>query len=130
MQLVHARVVQKDCPECLHEFLVEAQSLGGLPLAGEVVMIPEHRLNSVCPHCRAGLKFEREPEFGESTPEAQREESDDDAEAPAIDTRMDATKNIGYPVREHGPYGSHPMHDDFNDESSADGSGIYPGVDR
>jgi hypothetical protein len=37
----------------------------------------------------------------------------------------DATKDIGYPVREHGPYGSHPMHDDFDDEPGPDGSGTY-----
>ena len=42
-----------------------------------------------------------------------------------FDSRMDATKNIGYPVREHGPYGSHPMYDDLDDESGPDGSGTY-----
>jgi hypothetical protein len=30
---------------------------------------------------------------------------------------MDATKDIGFPVREHGKYGSHPSHDGFDDES-------------
>jgi hypothetical protein len=32
---------------------------------------------------------------------------------------LDATKNIGYVVREMGKYGSHPSHDGFNDESES-----------
>jgi hypothetical protein len=47
----------------------------------------------------------------------------------SFDTRMDATKNIGYPVREWPcmvpRYGSHSMRDPFDDESSPDGSGTH-----
>lgn len=39
--------------------------------------------------------------------------------SPGSDPR-DASKNIGYPVREASRYGSHPSHDSFDDESSAD----------
>lgn len=34
--------------------------------------------------------------------------------------RMDRTKNIGFPVRETGKYGSHPGHDGMDDESGPD----------
>jgi hypothetical protein len=130
VKFVHARLVQNGCPQCRDALLLEAQSLGGLPLSGEVVIIPDHWLDSVCPHGLPGLRFELENPGVLSECHAL---SDDDAEEPnsdeveltLIDTRMDATKNIGYPVREHGPYGSHPMHDDFDDDSSPDGSGTY-----
>jgi hypothetical protein len=56
--------------------------------------------------------------------EAKRAKSGE-VELEATDYTIDATKGIGYPVREHGPYGSHPMHDDFDDESGPDGSGTY-----
>jgi hypothetical protein len=123
MEHVRAKLVQNDCPECFHALLEESRSLEWVTLVGEVVLIPEHWLNPVCTHGRLGIKFERLP---------------DDTDEPgsprlagqAFDTRMDATKNIGYPAREQGTYGSHPMHDDFNDESNPDGSGSYPGVKR
>lgn len=38
-------------------------------------------------------------------------------EPPAWSNNLDATKNIGYPARESGRYGSHPSHDAFGDES-------------
>jgi len=59
MELVRARFVQDTCPECRSALLAEAKSLGGLPLGGEVVLIPEPWLNAICPHGRPGLKFER-----------------------------------------------------------------------
>lgn len=125
MELMRARVVQDNCPECRNALLEEAKSLGGLPLGGEVVIVPKHWLNATCPHGSAGLKFEADEAASDAVLEAEPEESDEDIEMQAPDSRMDATKDIGYPVREHGPYGSHPMHDDFDDESSPDGSGTY-----
>jgi hypothetical protein len=125
MEVVRAKVAQDDCPECRNALLEEAKSLGGLPLGGEVVIIPKHWLDTVCPHGRSGLRFEvAAADTGPSEEEAERENSGE-VEFEAIDSRIDATKNIGYPVREHGPYGSHPMHDDFDDESGPDGSGTY-----
>lgn len=44
-------------------------------------------------------------------------EDSGEVEAPDGWLNIDATKNIGYPVREQGRYGSHPTHDDFGDES-------------
>jgi hypothetical protein len=125
MDLVHATVVQNDCAECLNVLLAEARSLGGLPLGGEIVLIPKHWLDTSCPHGRSGLKFDYLAAVdAESSADADLEESGE-VEFGATDSRIDATKNIGYPVREHGPYGSHPMHDDFDDESGPDGSGTY-----
>ena len=34
-----------------------------------------------------------------------------------LERRMDATRDMGYPAREQGRYGSHPAHDAFHDES-------------
>jgi hypothetical protein len=125
MDLVRARVVQDSCPDCRNDLLAEAKSLGGLPLEGEVVMIPEHWLNAVCSHGRPGLRFELAADTGDpSQRETQRAKSGT-VEIEAPDSRIDATKDIGYPDREHGPYGSHPMHDDFDDESGPSGSGTY-----
>jgi hypothetical protein len=38
-------------------------------------------------------------------------------EGPDGRLNLDATKNWGYPARERGRYGSHPTHDNFDDES-------------
>lgn len=126
MELVHARVVQNSCPECLNALLEEAKSLGGLPLTGDVVVIPKHWLNTMCPHGRSGLRFDllAVADTDALSREAERAKSGE-VELEATDSRIDATKDIGYLVREHGPYGSHPMHDDFDDESGPDGSGTY-----
>ena len=124
MELVHVRVVQDNCPECRNALLVEAKTLG-LPLQGEVVIIPKHWLNTMCPHGRSGFKFD--PVVVDTAVLSQETEraKSDEVELDATDSRIDATKGIGYPVREHGPYGSHPMHDDFDDEAGPDGSGTY-----
>lgn len=124
VELVRARVVEANCPDCRNDLLLEAQSCGGLPLAGEFILIPRHWLDRVCPHGRSGLTFAPEADVGGPPAEAEQE-TDGEVEVEVNDSRIDATKNIGYPVREHGPYGSHPMHDDFDDESGPDGSGTY-----
>ena len=122
MDLVRARLVKDNCAECRNHLLEEAKSHGGLPLAGEIVIIPKHWLAKVCPHGNAGLKFKLDDSvMAETIVRAKPEELELDSRY----STMDATKNIGYPVREHGPYGSHPMHDDFDDESGPDGSGEY-----
>jgi hypothetical protein len=122
--LVHARSVQVGCQECLCDLVKESRS-AGYNLEGEVVLIPERWLAKVCPHGSVGLKFERVPVGGD-------EEGDEEVDfepLEAFDTRMDATKNIGYPAREWPcttqRYGSPPMYDPFDDESSPDGSGRY-----
>jgi hypothetical protein len=124
LEFIHARCVENDCLECLSDFLTEVKSLGGLPLEGRVVIIPKHWLNWTCIHGRRGLKFEEVADSSLMSHDEMRAK-DGDIEFEAPDSRIDATKGIGYPVREHGPYGSHPMHDDFDDESSPDGSGTY-----
>lgn len=125
MELVRAKVTQDDCLKCRNALLREANSLGGLPLGGEVVLIPKHWLNAACPHGRRGLRFDLDSaDTGAQPREVERAKSSE-VEMEVFDSRMDATKNIGYPAREHGPYGSHPMYDDFDDESGPDGSGTY-----
>lgn len=125
MELVRARVVKDDCPECRNALLAESKSVGGLPLAGDVVIIPEHWLDNTCPHGRSGLTFAPAIVDADQLLQGEEQQSSGEVEFEVADSRIDATKNIGYPVREHGPYGSHPMHDDFDDESGPDGSGTY-----
>lgn len=85
----------------------------------------EHWLTAACPHGRPGLRFERAmADDGAPSREPERVRSGE-VESEASDSGIDATKGIGYPVREHGPYGSHPAHDDFDDESGPDGPGRY-----
>jgi hypothetical protein len=122
--LIPAKIVQDGCRECLCDLLEESKS-GGYALLGKVVTIPERWLDKVCAHGNSGLKFER-------VAVETVEEGDEEVELEpleAFDTRMDATKNIGYLAREWPcttpRYGSHPMHDPFDDESNPDGSGKY-----
>ena len=51
------------------------------------------------------------------TIESLRYKGSAEIEPPPWSNNLDATKNIGYPVRESGRYGSHPSHDAFDDES-------------
>jgi hypothetical protein len=122
MEHVRAKLVHDTCPECFHALLEVSRSLEWVTLAGEVVLIPEYWLNPVCTHGRPGIKFERLPDA--------TDEPGSPRPPQVFDIRMDATKDMGYPAREQGTFGSHPMHDDFNDESDSDGSGMYPGLKR
>jgi hypothetical protein len=126
MELVRARVVQNDSPECVYALLAESKIFfpEGLPLEGEIVNVPQYWLDRQCPHGRLGVKFRLEVTDSDTPREPERAKSGE-VEFEATDSRIDATKNIGYPAREHGPIGSHPMHDDFDDESGPDGSGTY-----
>jgi hypothetical protein len=123
-ELILAKIVQDGCQKCLCDLLKESET-GGYALLGEVVTIPERWLDKACPHGNSGLRFERVPIQAD-------EEGGDEVELEPLeplDTRMDATKNIGYLAREWPcttpRYGSHPMHDPFDDESGPDGSGTY-----
>jgi hypothetical protein len=54
---------------------------------------------------------------GSPSTESLRYKEGAEIELPAWSNNLDATKNIGYPARESGRYGSHPSHDAFDDES-------------
>ncbi|HQU93806.1 MAG TPA: hypothetical protein PLK77_16035 [Pyrinomonadaceae bacterium] len=43
----------------------------------------------------------------------------DDMDVGLWPRNLDASKNIGYPCREDGRYGSYPSHDGFDDESNS-----------
>jgi hypothetical protein len=62
------------------------------------------------------IEFLSETDSPEDISEAAAEEGPEVVDSPGWDT-LDATKNIGYPARESGRYGSYPAHDGFDDES-------------
>ena len=55
----------------------------------------------------------------ETEQRSMRWKGEEEIEAPAWRSSLDATKGIGFPVREAGRYGSHPSHDGFDDESDS-----------
>lgn len=124
-ELVRAKLIRNDCPTCFKSLLEEAKSLGGLPLGGKIVLVPAHWIDRICPHGQAGVKFESASIDAEASMSEERDTGTEDVDFGTTDSKMDASKNIGYPVRERGPYGSHPGHDDFDDESGPDGPGTY-----
>src|SRR5580658_65360 len=86
-------------------------SLISVPVAAELrtVSLPAMRAarsripcRPKCPG-RSGVRFELAA--ADTSPLSEGAESSG-IEFEAADSRMDATKHIGYPVREHGPYGS------------------------
>jgi hypothetical protein len=126
METLRARVVLADCAECRDHLLAACQELG-LPLpTGVIVIVPKDWANYQCPH--SGGQFQLDFPYGESDPadsydgvsgELMCWESEHpmQVETPKSRINLDATKNIGYPVRERGRYGSHASHDRFDDES-------------
>lgn len=125
--LIPAKIVQVGCQECLGDLVKEAKS-ARYNLEGKVVLIPERWLEMPCPHGNVGLKFERVPVASDE--DVYEEVASEPLEACEVfDTRMDATKNLGFPAREFPSttqrYGSTPMYDPFGDESGPDGNGTY-----
>ena len=80
----------------------------------EVIAAPEEWLLRRCLHRPDGLRLQLAAE----DPDQKEMEAEQSVWGASVwrDT-IDAAKNIGYPVRESGKYGSHPSHDGFNDES-------------
>lgn len=126
METLNARLISADCAECRDHLLTECREIG-LPLpTGEVFLVPDHWAHHRCPHRENGFELDfrtvRTNWFdsnGQFSAESMRCKDEDDAEieAPEWWNNIDATKDIGYPVREQGRYGSHPAHDAFDDES-------------
>ncbi len=131
MHLVRAKLmepkrIEAGCQQCLFDLLRESRALGGLPLAGDVVEIPAHRLNVLCPHGEVGFRFELADSDDLSEIDDNKENSDIFDRSNQYDARMDATKDGGFPMREHGPkFGSQSMYDSHSDESDADSPGKY-----
>ena len=129
MKLLRVRVKSNNCSECRDRLLSECTE-HGLPLPmEEVVQVPEWWINHNCPHIEGGLSLELETEVQETSGNytfVESEQANSDEEgiseeedievSPWWDT-LDASKGIGYPVREEGRYGSYPAHDGFDDES-------------
>lgn len=124
MGTLTARVLSADCTECRDQLVADCRE-HGLPLpTDEVIVVPEGWANHRCPH--PDHSFELDFRSGannsvvsddEVSTESMRCRGDFEIEAPEWWNNLDATKDIGYPVREEGRYGSHPAHDGFDDES-------------
>ena|ERR1051325_6971642 len=99
-EMVRARFLENDCEDCLNGLLEESKSLGGLPLAGEVVFIPKNWLTRACAHDGLGLKFVEESGEPSGEPElsGESEKLEASGEPDFEYSSMDATKDIGYPV--------------------------------
>lgn len=122
MKSIRARVVANNWSECRNELLLDCQVFGLPAPTAELILVPERWLSRECHHVEAGfvLSFQGPVLDGiepETDAESMRWKEEDEIEAPAWCNNLDATKDIGYPVRETGRYGSHPSHDGFDDES-------------
>lgn len=119
MKAVRARVKQSNCSKCRDLLLSDCRRFR-LPLPkDEFVLVPERWVFHKCSHFPDGfvLEFEEPVSRELGVDESARWKDKGDIEAPDWWTNYDATKDIGYPVRETGKYGSHPSHDGFDDES-------------
>lgn len=116
MRIFRVRVKSFDCVECRNALIADCRSFG-LPLpTNECAEVPESWLTHKCPHQENGLVIELESQ-PPGPEESQRWKNQEEIENPQWRHNLDATKGIGYPVREQGRYGSHPAHDGFDDES-------------
>ena len=120
MKAIRAKVKQSNCSKCRDALLSDCRRFQ-LPVpTDQCIWVPERWVSHKCPHAKDGLVLEFEEtatrEF-EFIPESARWKSEDEIAAPDWWNNSDATKDIGYPARESGKYGSHPSHDGFDDES-------------
>jgi hypothetical protein len=126
MKALEARIIASDCIDCRNRLLMDCRDFG-LPLPeSELILVPARWLFHHCPHMEQGfvLKFDQtnQPAAGYNDQKAAaslRWKGEEEMEVPAWWINLDASKDIGYPVREEGRYGSHPSHDDFDDESQS-----------
>jgi hypothetical protein len=119
MRPLRARVIVDTCGDCRAALLLDCQRFELPPPSDEIFLVPETWAEHRCNHLENGfvLEFPSESDSTEDISEALAEEESPEAvNSPWRDT-LDATKNIGYPARESGRYGSHPAHDGFDDES-------------
>ena len=121
MRKIYVRVISVACTQCLEALLTDLQSKG-LPRPigqiGEIIYIPEEWLLHEYPHTEGGIVLRVCRDHVDEDDTAEDDDNDDvPIDNPFSPQNLDATKGIGYPVREEGRYGSHPAHDAFGDES-------------
>jgi hypothetical protein len=115
MALIHVRIIESKCNECLGDLVAECKSNWRSNPSREDIYVPEEWLDRKCPHGLPGIEFEGIP-F--SVPDGEDFTADAwDVEGPDGWLNLDSTKNIGYPAREDGRYGSHPTYDRFDGDS-------------
>jgi hypothetical protein len=113
----------RSCPEC-RKLLRESCKANGVSI-NEVRLVSKKWPNGRCPHGRISTKYEVEIPVDNRREGCFHRHTEYGLECEGSNPIMDATKDIGYPVREYGPYGSHAIHDSFDDESGPDGPGTY-----
>lgn len=116
--LRRVRIVRLECSEC-GAALRAACAAVGHPHLGEYAVLPQSWIGARCPHQDGGLVLEAvfEPDEGDEVAFEDAADSADMVEGPDGWFNMDATKNIGYPAREFGRYGSHSAHDRYDGDS-------------
>ncbi len=124
MGTLTARVVAFGCIQCRDLLLDDCRKFN-LPLPiGEFIVVPEEWAYFRCPHMKHGFMLA----FGctqtgsaegrdEVAVALARREDGVEVAPPEWWNNLDASKNIGYPVREEGRYGSYPSIDAYGDES-------------
>ena len=126
MRAICVEVLSINCSECRDDLLVDCDAWG-LPLPTErVILAPPHWRNRRCPHLENGLDLSylgpgprpRNSEVGDEEASERWKETEEEIEEPTWWNNLDASKDIGYPCREEGRYGSYPSYDGFGDESN------------
>jgi hypothetical protein len=114
MKSVRARVEKDECTQCRDALISDCRA-SGLPMpVTETIVVPYEWLLHQCPHVTNGLVLRFREEYSNEV----SDESNSCVWGNAVvRDGIDAAKNIGFPVREGGKYGTHPSHDGFSDES-------------
>jgi hypothetical protein len=126
MKTTRVTVLFDSCTECRDALLLDCKALDLPPPTGEQFLVPERWVSRTCPHKKDGFLLKADSNATNTAEsvaiedvQSMRWKGEDEIESPPWRNNLDASKNIGFPARERGDYGSHPSHDDFDDESEA-----------
>ncbi len=122
--MAYVRVIDWDCDDCIGALRRVSQQSNR---DNKIADVPEDWLGRECPHGRSGVQLEVLKSYLPSVDEWKQREHPEgaspgpaevgDLEAPDGGLNRDGSKDIGYPAREAGKYGSYPSHDRFDDDS-------------
>ena len=120
IRVFRARVIQWRCDKCLQALQSERKQYSLGSFDSEIVELPIHWFYDSCPHMAFGYELEPLEVLPAQNRHPGRTENEDLVDS-GLSWLLDHSRNIGYPAREVGRYGSYPGHDSFDDESGPDG---------